>query len=401
MVTQTRQNLHTPHLAVKAAIYLFMVPFLAGALFLDDVCQPAQARKIRERGKKRRKAENNKEETKVVLRTIQFPDKYSVGKLFKIETSALGIYSRGAALGEAKGKVSVKAEDKVLLDVEYEGFKNLKFLQGLKADDLYGLSLANDGRGFPVDDGELVLIKHLSGLRVLELEDNDITDDGVNNLSSFGNLEVLNLGHTMISSASLPVIARLTKLTQLELDGISLGENAIKDLSKLTGLKALYMRSCNLKSTSTKHLAAMKSLAVLRLAGNKIGDEGVKNMPVLAELKELNLNETGVTDQSLEKIASYQSLAILTLRGNSFSFSSASSIKSLSRHKKLFYLDISGPKLTDDKIAFGKEMPALKTLRLSAEPSSRAAISRALPGVKLVFDEPKLPLDLFDPLKGR
>ena len=88
-MTQTRQNLHTPHLAVKAAIYLFMVPFLAGSLFLDDVCQPAQARKIRERGKKRRKAEKNKEETKVVLRTIQFPDKYSVGKLFKIETSAL------------------------------------------------------------------------------------------------------------------------------------------------------------------------------------------------------------------------------------------------------------------------------------------------------------------------
>lgn len=400
MVTQTtRQNLHTPKLAVKAAIYFLMVPFLAGALFLNDACQPVEARKVREHSKKRKKADRKKEEEKVVLRTIQFPDKFSVGRLFKVETSALGIYSRGAALGEAKGKVSVKADEKVLLDVEYEGFKNLKFLQGLKSDDLYGLSLANDGRGFPVDDGELVLIKHLSGLRVLELEDNDITDDGVNNLSSLSNLEVLNLGHTMISSLSLPVIARLNKLTQLELDGISLGENAIKDLSKLNGLKALYMRSCNLKATSTKYLGSMKGLAVLRLAGNKIGDEGVKNMPALAELKELNLNETGITDQSLEKIASYQSLSILTLRGNSFS--AASGLKSLGRLKKLFYLDISGPKLTDEKIAFAKEMPALKTLRLSAEPGSRTAITRALPGVKLVFDEPKLPLDLFDPLKGR
>lgn len=333
-------------------------------------------------------------------RTISFAA--CLGELYTMERSDYGLLP-GRALGRAEGALSVPANMPVYLDVSYEGLKNLAALKNLQANDLGGLSLANKGRGFPIEDSSLDCIAHLSGLQSLTIEQSDIGDEGVKRLANLKNLEILNLNHTLISPAATKTIAALSKLSELDLDGNRLNNQSLAELTNLKNLQKLQLRNCGLSAGALRFTQNWANLTELKLGGNKIGNEGAASLPIMPKIFELNLDRCDLSDQGLISLGKQSGLVKLFARGNHIS---RAGLRGLAQARNLNYLNISGSPVDPHALSELRPLKKLSTVVISTEPSALPAAQqetlkaaqRALPGVKVVLDSPRLPLEIFAPL---
>ena len=333
-------------------------------------------------------------------RTINFAA--CLGDLYTMERSDYGLLP-GRSLGRAEGSVRVPANVSVYLDVSYDGLKNLAALKNLQANDLGALSLANKGRGFPIEDSSLDCIAHLTGLQSLTIEQSDIGDEGVKKLANLKNLEILNLNHTLISPASIKTIATLSKLSELDLDGNRLNNQSLADLANLKNLQKLQLRSCGLSAGALKYTQNWGNLCELKLGGNKLGNEGIARLPIMPKIFELNLDRCDLSDQGLISLGKQTGMVKLFARGNRIS---QAGLRGLAQARSLNYLNISGSPVDPQALAELRPLKKLSTVVISTATSATPAArqealktaQRALPGVKVELDSPRLPLEIFAPL---
>lgn len=169
-------------------------------------------------------------------RTLKFPEDASLGFLhtrqggypysfhgrYKKEGGLLdGIDNPGWELhGEARGEQSVTG-DCVILEVLADPAKDLSSLSKLKPDDLDALWLGNTW----VDDAQVQHIRHLTGLRWLNIENNfNITDAGIVHVAGLQSLVHLGIHWTRVTDAGL---RQLSELQFLDVWGCPITSGAI------------------------------------------------------------------------------------------------------------------------------------------------------------------------------
>jgi hypothetical protein len=152
-----------------------------------------------------------------------------------------------------------------------------------------------------------------------ELQINHITDSGVNGISNFSNLRVLNINGAPVTNQSLLEISqminitsldisncyyiseegfcyliKLSKLVKLNLSGCELSEVMLENLSLLTNLVDLELKYChNLSNSGVFHLSNLINLEYLNFSSaNEIDD--LSFLTPLVKIKSLNLFYCGL-----------------------------------------------------------------------------------------------------------
>jgi serine/threonine protein kinase len=180
-----------------------------------------------------------------------------------------------------------------------------------RKDDLYQLTLANNDY---VNSDFLPYIKHLTGLRTLNLNDTDVNDKGLEVIDSLTGLNGLRIDRTKISGQALAKSAVLQRLRYLMYkygNDISVVIKAIENSPKIIELNLDYD---HLTNADLKILARLPKLRKLDINGCDVGLEGLKILATSKSLQNLAIKDPTLTPKSIDVFAS-MNLAKLEVSG--------------------------------------------------------------------------------------
>lgn len=165
-------------------------------------------------------------------------------------------------------------------------------------------------------------ISELTHLRVLRLEDNQLTGNLPPELSSLTMLEVLDIGDWWAGRNNLtgnipPQLGKLPNLKYLDLSGNGFDGSIPPELGKLSKLEELHLGDNPLEGHIPPELGRLESLLVLYLGGN--GSKLTGTIPAelgnLKNLRSLTINWTELTGSIPPELGNLTHLWKLHLRG--------------------------------------------------------------------------------------
>lgn len=160
------------------------------------------------------------------------------------------------------GGVGPRSSDgRTAYNLRVTGATTLAPLAGLAPDRLVSLHAA----GASIPDGELVHLRDMTGLRVLDLTATPVTDTGLLHLQACTGLETLWLWNTAITDASLPLIASLTNLRQLGLGNTMITDAGLVHLRGLRSLRVLQLWGTSVAGPGLNHLHGLRDLEMVSL----------------------------------------------------------------------------------------------------------------------------------------
>jgi len=222
----------------------------------------------------------------------------NLGKLTELRS----LYLRGCDIKSKDLSALVPLSKLEVLDL---GYCDLRDGSGLKS--LNGLPLRYlNLHSTKTNDAGLQNLTPLAGtLQTLILDRcTEITNDGLQNLSSFAALSHLSFQYCNIGNAGLEHLAPLTGLKILDLalcDNIT--DIGVVHLSGMTELEKLSLNSCyRISDNSIKSLQKLTALRDLDLGGCIfIGNNGLTNLKPLT-LVNINLKQTRINDEGLRAL---------------------------------------------------------------------------------------------------
>ena len=359
-------------------------------------------------------------------RVVHFPSDRSLGKLMIQDENAkrnIGSFfywtesgdSEWDYLGQAQGSVTVPAGKRLVLYVSQDAWRDLSPLSNLKPDDLYMLSIYGPYQGGALpDDTCMPYIAHLTGLKVLKLENTRISAKGVQSLKHLKNLERLALSkratdEALAELAELPLLKALylkehrltnTGFTHLQklyaLEELSLGQGRMTDaglahLATLPRLRYLLLQGNNFTDAGTVHLKNIPSLKILHLGhlpgltnaalvhlseipnlerlslhwNENITDNGIAHLKKLPSLKALDIGHARITDKALADLAAIGSLDYLHLPNRGFTDESLAYIAKSDKLKYLWICGSSNSPLTDEALKHVAKLQLLERLHIA------------------------------------
>ena len=210
-------------------------------------------------------------------RDVRFSSRRSVGTLYVKTASVFGGPSMfGRKLGPARGKVTVPAGAKLLIEVSENGARDLSPLSRLGPRDLQMASLMSSGA----------------------------TDDALAHLRGLTWLEWLDLASSNVTGTGLVHLGGMRLLEQLDLWGTNLTADGLAHLPELPHLRRLTL-SLNLELTDggLEHLVGrLPALEDLDVHSNDIGDAAVPHLRRLTGLRELDVRYTGISRDGVKEL---------------------------------------------------------------------------------------------------
>ena len=310
-------------------------------------------------------------------RIVHFPGDRTLGKLMIQDAGAKRhiksfCYRTDAGdteweyLGQARGDVTVPPGKRLALYVAQAAWKDLSPLLRLKPGDLHMLTIYGFSQSrTPPDDRCMPYIAHLTGLKVLSLENTSISAEGAQSLRHLKNLERLGLSKR-VTNQTLATIAQLPSLKALYLNQNSLTNAGLAHLQKLKGLEELSLSGKRINDGALIHLAKLPSLTYLMLQGETFTDAGMVHLKNVPSLKILNLcHLRTLTDDALSHISEIANLENLSIFWNeNITDAGIAHLKKLPNLKKL---DIAQSKVTARDIAHLAEIKSIDGLWLPGE----------------------------------
>jgi len=105
------------------------------------------------------------------------------------------------------------------------------------------------------DDDIRVLLLIAQHLVVLDLTQSEVTDQGLETLKKFPNLQSLTLeGSSKITSAGIRHLVDVTSLEKLNLVRVKLDDSAVDFLSKMGGLREVYLYDSQISDEAIQRL---------------------------------------------------------------------------------------------------------------------------------------------------
>jgi hypothetical protein len=186
-----------------------------------------------------------------------------------------------------------------ITDKSVEHFSRMSRLTHLN---LYGTSISAEFlRKMPVDR-----------ITSLDIRKTGIKPEDLYLLGRFRNLTYVCLPREA-TDASLQHLAGLEELRILPLQDSQITGDGLKYLGTLKKLDRLYLIGLPVTDASLKELNELKQLTFLNLGFTKITSEGVANLKGLMELRDLSLYDTLVDDRALPILAALPKLKRLSL----------------------------------------------------------------------------------------
>jgi internalin A len=192
-------------------------------------------------------------------------------------------------------------------------------------------------------DASMPLLKPLKHLKVLQIQDTQITDEGLKELSELEKLEVLVLMRNPITDVGLKHLKELGNLYSLWLGNTKITDVGLTELLKLENLTQLELFQSQITDAGLKTVSKLKGLTVLNVGSSRITDAGLKELSALRNLTRLELMDTQITDAGLKELRVFKNLVLLNLRGTRITDAGLIELKEL---KNLSRLDVRGTKIT-------------------------------------------------------
>ena len=167
----------------------------------------------------------------------------------------------------------------------------------------------------PKKDADLALehIGKLRGLRKLGLG-GSISDTGLLALRPLAALQHLGLSATAVQGHTFQDLPNLGSLKILELEDTHVDDEGLGKLVGSKNLEELYLAGSKVTDGGLAGLKRFPSLKMLSLCRTKVSGAGLKHLADLRQLTRLDLSETGVTDTDVSAIGAIKSLRTLLLK---------------------------------------------------------------------------------------
>jgi hypothetical protein len=279
--------------------------------FVGTVCLAASAEGAR--GAKTTKIDATKPtKTQADLRTIVFPPK-SIGTLKLVERRGLSRnswYSYGEIklAGSAEGVVKVTVPPGYALELEPNRrvCDNPALLRQISGNGIDILRLSF----FGIEEGEenscnrtLSYVNGMTGLRALDLDRSDVTDEGLSQLKNLPHLNSISCFFTSVRGSCFKSLASLPELKALYLRNCKIEPKYLIDLSKLPKLSTLNLDNSRLSQAGAKELSKCSGLVELSLHGNPHFEDSCMNcLASLKKLEHLDVKDTAVTFEGIRAL---------------------------------------------------------------------------------------------------
>jgi Leucine-rich repeat (LRR) protein len=271
-------------------------------------------------------------------------------------------------------------------DVTDEGLVELKPLKNLKLLNLDQASVGDEGMAHLVDlplaDIDLKLtnvqdagVKHLSkikSLKHLKLVKTKVTDDGMPALADLPNLETVDLQDVnTVGNKSLPIFAGLKKLRTLRVWGTTFEGEGIAPIGSMTNLRSLSMEKAVVNDQNVGLFKNLTNLEKLILTGTFVTDTGMQQLAGLTKLREIELRGAPVGTQGMSWISGMQELDKLDL---SETPTASASLQPIGKLPKLKELNLWATLINDEGVAHLADLKGLTYLNLDNTRISDAAL---------------------------
>jgi len=163
---------------------------------------------------------------------------------------------------------------------------------------------------------ELARVAQLPNVFGLSFSSTAIKDDDLIPLKALSNLRLLQIEYCRITDDSLATISELSKLERLAICKTEATDAGLSQLVKLSSLKVLTVEDQQFSETGLAHVAKIPSLEILVLCEWSMTDDAISMLKALPKLRELHLNDCpNLTDAVLQQLEKFESLEKLTFCG--------------------------------------------------------------------------------------
>jgi internalin A len=269
-----------------------------------------------------------------------------------------------------------------------------------RADDSGQVTTISSTRGKMLSDADMSLIGKFHALKVLNLHQNDISDEGFRSLAGIHDLEHVYANITAITDKSVPQIAKWKHLRTVYLpEGVT--DDGLRLLGNLEKLESLVAGGPGITDGCVDTLVKFKRLRFISLGPNvtPAGYERLSELPnvetiqtfgwmddsmmaVLTKFPKLNhlyLSTTQVTEAGLPHLRRLENLHTLTLPKET----TDSGLAYISHMRKLRHLDLRTSKVTNEGLAALKDIKSLSMLTLPPTTSDAAVAQLAAYDLRL------------------
>jgi hypothetical protein len=217
----------------------------------------------------------------------------------RVWTSRDGKHTTQAAfIGFQSAKVRLRKADGTVVDVPLIDLSEKDgdhVRQHAEDDPKVVEALSGDGVEFQRDDRGRVVQAHFArgsriGRRDIEL------------LASLPNLERLSLAESRPSDGTFDHIKHLQGLRQLDLTAMPIGNAEVRHVADLPRLEALDLSDTRITNRALSYLKELPKLSELAVANTRVGDEGIAHLEAITTLKKLNLGNVRVSPQGILRL---------------------------------------------------------------------------------------------------
>jgi serine/threonine protein kinase len=249
--------------------------------------------------------ESDKTEIRGNQRILHFPQQNSMGKLYKVTAAGLLPY------GQAFGTRVVPLDAKLELRPTWGTCEETYLFDRFAADDFFAIDFENLP---PLTDDGLKHLKHLTGLRELNVSATDISDRGLLAILDLPALKELTVSNSKVTSQGIASLDKVKSLAILRINNLPLDDRAFKYFRQGPHLVTLSLKSAGLHDKDLESLQNLKTLISLDLRDNKgITDAGLKYLSKLPLLANLDLRDCRITIAGLPYLKQIYSLRSLNI----------------------------------------------------------------------------------------
>ena len=203
-----------------------------------------------------------------------------------------------------------------------------------------------------ITDGGLKDIGEFKGLKLLWIDADEITVEGLNELKkSLPNTkvydynpdelnaanEIIRLGgfvarhakqgrcpvtevsfraNKKLNDSHLHLLSECISLTMLDASFTDITDGGLKDIGRMTNLSNLFLDGTDITDAGLKEISGLTNLTFLKLTNTKITDDGLTEIGGFTNLRRLILDDTNITDIGLNELVNLPLLRELEIRNN-------------------------------------------------------------------------------------
>lgn len=153
-----------------------------------------------------------------------------------------------------------------------------------------------------IDDDLLKLVAGMDNLTGLVLDNCSVTDDGVAGLVKLPLVDLTVYQCTRVTDEGLEVLAGYGNLQRLTLSDVPAKGSALAMLPHPEKLVSLNLAQSRVTDAEVAHIASMKHLESLNLSQTTITDAAIETLSGMASLEQLILSQTGISEEGIGRL---------------------------------------------------------------------------------------------------